>query len=253
MIDHPQVEDRRGRVDHDPAGREPPAVRTDAREGLSLKRVGAVVASRFLVMALLLTAVGVVLTYFGPFASIRGWDLSVNQSLADSRSARYRELASFVSRCGDTLPIVVFGALVAAGCALPRRWRAAAFVPLALVIEVSTFGAVNHLVRRPRPDVETVGSVPSTFSYPSGHVAATLVCWFGLALLLRISGHFRLAGIVAVVAGVATALMGWARVYLGMHHVLDVAFGVLMGLGALSIAASALRLRGEHERATTRH
>ncbi len=220
-----------------------------------MKRVVAFVATRFVVMVICLAAVGVVLTHFRPFASVRSWDLSVNESLAASRAARYEDLASFLSRYRDTLPIVAFGAMIAAGCAWARRWRAAALVPLALLIEVSTFGAVNYLVRRPRPDVETIGSVPSTFSYPSGHVAATLVCWFGLALLLRVFGHLRLAGVLAMIAGVATVLMGWARVYLGMHHLLDVAFGVVMGFGSLYIAASSLHpLRGQHERETaTRH
>jgi membrane-associated phospholipid phosphatase len=33
--------------------------------------------------------------------------------------------------------------------------------------------------------------------------------------------------------------MVWARVYLGVHHLLDVVFGVAMGLGALHIARTA--------------
>ena len=104
----------------------------------SLKRIVAFVATRFAVMVLVLAALGAVLTYFGPLASLRSWDLSVNESFASSRSARYQDLASFVSRCGDTLPIVVFGAVISAGCVIARRWRSAALLPLALVIEVST-------------------------------------------------------------------------------------------------------------------
>ena len=193
-------------------------------------------------MVLVLVAIGALLTYLGPLAAVRDWDLSVNQTLSTSRSDRFERFASFVSRKGDTLPIIIFGAVVALGAGFARHWRSAALVPLALVIEVCTFGAVNYIVQRPRPDVETVGAVPSTFSYPSGHVAATLVCWLGLALLLRAHAHRTLAVATAAVAVVATAMMGWARVYLGMHHLLDVVFGVVMGLGSLFIAAAALEL-----------
>jgi undecaprenyl-diphosphatase len=193
-------------------------------------------------MVLLLVTVGAMLTYVELLQGVREWDHSVNEHLAASRSDRFEELATAVSRKGDTLPIIAFGAVVAIAFALARRWRSAMLVPLALLIEVTTFAAVNFIVRRPRPDVETVGSVPSTFSYPSGHVAATLVCWFGLALLCAVRAWEWPTRLVASAGIVATVLMGWARVYLGLHHVLDVVFGIAMGIASLSIAAGALQL-----------
>lgn len=186
-----------------------------------------------------LVLIGVGVTYASPTAELRRWDLSINEQLTASRSERFESIASVISRVGDTLPVIAFTALVAIGLALAHRWRAMAFIPVALLIEVSTFGAVNYLVRRPRPDVETVGSVPSTFSFPSGHIAATLVCWFGLALLLWGRAPRWVTSLVSAFAVVAVVAMGWARVYLGMHHVLDVVFGVAMGLGALHIAWTA--------------
>jgi undecaprenyl-diphosphatase len=117
-------------------------------------------------------------------------------------------------------------------------------VPLALLVEVAGFAAVNYIVQRPRPDIEPVGAVPSTFSYPSGHVAATLVCWFGLSWLLFRARWRVPAGLIAFVGAVAVGAMAWSRVYLGMHHVLDVIAGIALGIGALLIAAGALRPAG---------
>jgi undecaprenyl-diphosphatase len=204
------------------------------------RRVVAVVISRFVVMVGALVLVGLILTHANPTAELRRWDLTINEQLASNRSQRFESIASFVSRVGDTLPVIAFAAVVAMGLALAHRWRATAFIPVALLIEVSTFGAVNYIVRRPRPDVETVGSVPSTFSFPSGHVAATAVCWFGLALLLSGRAPRWVTSLVAAFATVAVVAMGWARVYLGVHHLLDVVFGVAMGLGALHIARTAV-------------
>ena len=195
---------------------------------------------RFLIMVTVLVAIGSLLTYFGPAAGIRDWDLSVNESLAASRSDRLESLATTISRSGDTLPIIAFALVIAIVLACARRWLAMAFIPLALLIEVSTFGAVNYIVRRPRPDVENVGKVPSTFSYPSGHVAATLVCWFGLAIVLLAYKRRRSANVAVVIGSVAVLAMAWSRVYLGMHHPLDVACGVVMGVGSLLVAARAL-------------
>ena len=207
-----------------------------------LRRAAAIVMARFLIMVTALVAIGLLLTYFGPAAGIRDWDLSINESLAASRSDRLESLATNISRSGDTLPIIAFALVIAIVLACARRWLAMALIPLGLLIEISTFGAVNYIVRRPRPDVENVGKVPSTFSYPSGHVAATLVCWFGLAIVLLVHKRRRSANVAVAIGSVAVLAMAWARVYLGMHHPLDVTCGVVMGAGSLLVAARAFCL-----------
>ena len=82
--------------------------------------------------------------------------------------------------------------------------------------------------------------MPSTFSFPSGHVAATVVCWIGAALLLAMFGRVRLARVVAAAGALMVVFVAWARVYLGMHYALDTALGMAMGGGALVIATRAL-------------
>jgi membrane-associated phospholipid phosphatase len=142
-----------------------------------------------------------------------------------------------VSRLGDTFGVIGLALVIGAGLAFARQWRILVVIPVALLIEVSTFAAVNYIVQRPRPDVPAVGSVPSTFSFPSGHVAATLVCWLGLAIVLQLFGHRRAACVVGGFAAFAAMAMAWARLYVGVHHPVDVIAGVLVGLASIGIAA----------------
>ena len=148
-------------------------------------------------MAVSLMVVGWALTYLPMLDGLHDWDASISEELADSRSSTFESIAVFFSRLADTPSILAFAAMISIVLALARKWRAMAFVPLALVIEIACFGAVNYAVQRPRPDVVKVGSVPSTFSFPSGHVAATVVCWIGAALLLATFGRHRVARVVA--------------------------------------------------------
>jgi undecaprenyl-diphosphatase len=171
------------------------------------------------------------------------WDESVNSWLADDRSDFLVRLAERFSELADTLPILGFMALVTIVLAIGRQWQAMLLVPLAMLVEISTFLAVNYAVGRPRPDVSKIGPIPGTYSFPSGHVAATFVCWFSAALLLYVYGRFGLSRVVSAVGALATVLTGWGRVYLGMHHTVDVVMGLLMGIAALTIAAKALHLR----------
>lgn len=185
---------------------------------------------------------GLILTYAPPLGFVRSWELSLSEELAEMRSEQLTSIGTFASQAGDSLGVIVTALAVTVGQAVARRWRSAAFIPIALVVEVTVFLAVNQIVRRPRPDVDHVGSLPSTFSFPSGHVAATMVCWLGVAWLLHCAGHRRWTIVMAVAGAVVTVTMGWARLYLGMHHLLDIVFGIAMGAGALSTSARALRL-----------
>ncbi len=175
--------------------------------------------------------------------AIDRWDESVSRRLTGDRSVEATEFAQFVSQAGDTRPVLVLMGVITVLVALGGQWRPVVFVPLAMLAEISTFLAINYIVGRPRPAVDKIGPIPSTFSFPSGHVAATLVCWTGAALLLCTYRHRLLAPVAMGIAVFVTAAMGWARVYLGMHHVLDVVAGLLMGIWALAITVWALGMR----------
>lgn len=199
-----------------------------------------------------LIVLGAALTYLPILEGLRDWDASISEELANSRSNTFESTAVFFSRLADTFAILGFVAIITLVLALARKWRAMVFVPLALLIEFTCFLAVNYSVQRPRPDVIKVGSVPSTFSFPSGHVAATMVCWIGAALLLAMFGRSHLARGVAGIGMLMVVMVAWARVYLGMHHTLDTAFGAVMGGAALAIAARALWPRGLDDSSHTR-
>jgi membrane-associated phospholipid phosphatase len=208
--------------------------------GQSPRQCARAAARGFVLLAAVSIAIGLMVTYLGMLEPLRTWDVSVNERLADGRSANLDSVAGVISRLGDTFGIIGLVVVISAGLAFARQFMLLALVPLALLIEVVTFLTVNYVVQRPRPGVPPVGSVPSTFSFPSGHVAATLACWLGLAVVLHTFGHRRTAIVVACFAALAAIAMAWARLYEGMHHPTDVVAGVAVGLASTAIAARAV-------------
>jgi undecaprenyl-diphosphatase len=86
-------------------------------------------------------------------------------------------------------------------------------------------------------------STPSTGSFPSGHAAATLALWVGLAIIISTDARRRLVSVVAWIVAVLLALtVAFARAYRGMHHVTDVVAGLALGAAALAIALLAARV-----------
>ncbi|HEX3088375.1 MAG TPA: phosphatase PAP2 family protein, partial [Ilumatobacteraceae bacterium] len=161
-----------------------------------------------------LTIVGLFVTETSLTSGTRRWDESVNTWLAEHRAGQFVSIAQWFTKLADTKSILGIMLLITIVLAVFRQWRAMLLVPLAMMIEITTFLAVNYLVGRPRPDVSKIGPIPGTYSFPSGHVAATFVCWFGPVLLLYAFGHFDLSRLLSAVASVVTVLTGWGRVYL---------------------------------------
>jgi len=142
----------------------------------------------------------------------------------------------------NTVPVVVGAALVVGFLSLRRRFAEAAFLVLALVLEITVFLSVTFIVARPRPAVHRLNSTPSTSSFPSGHTAAATVLFVGIAVIVACCTRNRLARIGSALLAVAiAAAVGFARVYRGLHHPTDVIVGFLFGLACLAVAALAVR------------
>lgn len=123
-----------------------------------------------------------------------------------------------------------------------RQWHEAVVLSGSLVLESTTFVLMSWIVGRDRPDVVQLDAIPPTGAFPSGHTAAAVAFWGALAYIVWRHTSHRLAryasSLLAVVIPIAVA---WARMYRGMHHVTDVAFGVVVGAVALAATIHAVR------------
>ena len=79
--------------------------------------------------------------------------------------------------------------------------------------------------------------MPSTSSFPSGHVAAGVVLYGGLVVIAAsITESKAVARVAAIPAVVVVGYVASARVYEGVHHPTDVIGGAVLGVGALFVA-----------------
>jgi membrane-associated phospholipid phosphatase len=187
-----------------------------------------------------------------PVHAIGHSDEAVNIWLAQHRTGSLNEASDIGSSIGDVpvLPIVV--ALVVIVAAIRRHWRIAGLVLGAILVEVATYRVTSLIVHRERPQVPRMDHLPVNQSYPSGHVAASVVVYIGLALLL--SQHVRSRALLIAAWALAIALplvVALSRMYRGMHHPIDATAGALIGLASLAIALCAARVAGDVARRRT--
>ena len=180
-----------------------------------------------------------------PISGIGTPDEHVNTWLAAHRTPgrTHASLIGSIVAGGVVLPIIV-GA-IALVCVALKKWRIAAFVVFALAVESATYRATTLVVHSHRPRVLRLEHLPVNASYPSGHTAASLAVYGGLVLLLTsrfTNTAFRVLAWTFVLAMVT--FVASSRMYRGMHHPLDVAGGLLVGIAALIVVVFACRTAG---------
>jgi len=130
-----------------------------------------------------------------------------------------------ISRSGDWGMIWLFVCFVLLYWRQYRRTLELCLFALLLTTVLSE-GLLKRIFRRPRPYV-THGPVhmsiplPTSFSFPSGHMASSVAC---ARILISINLW------IGIPAFIYAGLMGVSRVYLKAHYVTDVVAGGVIGL-----------------------
>ena len=142
----------------------------------------------FLAIAAASIALGLLLTeVLLPHAGLASADERFVRSLTDSRSSGLMDASLIGSMIagGVVLPIVAGVTALAAG--LTRQWRVVGFLVFALALEAAVYRATTLAVHRERPDVHRLEGLPADASYSSGHTAAAIAVYGGIALLVDLA------------------------------------------------------------------
>jgi membrane-associated phospholipid phosphatase len=201
-------------------------------------------AARLLLAWTLLVAVvllvGAALT--GPLAGTVGVaDNDFERSLAAHRSAGLSGAAQGASLLGETTTqLALVPVLLLVVWWWLRKARPVVFLAVVAAGELSAYLLTVSIVSRPRPPVPLLDAgLEPLHSYPSGHVAAAMATYGGMAVLCWTfgTGPWRRLSTVLLVAPPAVAV---ARLYLGVHHPTDVLVSLVFMAAWLAVAAAVL-------------
>ena len=133
---------------------------------------------------------------------------------------------TFLAQGQVTIPLLIF----IGGLLIYRHESAAALV---LVMNLSGSWLLNGIFksffRRQRPDLWASPDRPMDYSYPSGH-SMSAISFYGL-LAIYFTRFFAIPiPATAAIASLISLLVGFSRVYLGVHWPTDVLSGWLAGL-----------------------
>jgi undecaprenyl-diphosphatase len=155
-------------------------------------------------------------------------DQGILAALHQHTSPFLDQAAWFISLLGSEILAVLFFVTVA-WLLWQRRYGAAISLSIVVVGAMILNDLLKLLIRRPRP-AEVITSLPGqVWSFPSGHAMVSLAFYGFLAYLgweiLR--GVWRVLWVASMV--LLVLLIGWSRIYLGVHYFTDVVAGYVAG------------------------
>jgi membrane-associated phospholipid phosphatase len=229
-----------------------PGVIEGARPRTGVAVVGLVLAAFVLVEAVIL-GLGWLVTRVLAHSWVHRDELAFERDVVTHRTPFWNTVTSFGTLLGGTEVVL---AMTAVGCLLlflrGHGPRLPAFLAVAVAGETTLFLLASLVIDRLRPGIPHLDGAPPTSSFPSGHTAATVALWCGLAFGLARThpGHpLRLLSWLLAIALPGFVL--FSRLYRGMHWPTDVAASVVFTLLWLLLLRSVLLPPGVSDRAAT--
>jgi len=169
------------------------------------------------------------------------WDAGTIDWLVAHRTPAMNTATHIGSSIADTYTAIAVTVVVV----LLLRWRVGRWfeswvVVTAIAGELLVFVAITATVHRARPAVERLDPAPPTSSFPSGHTAAAIALYGCVAILLLVLWPGVASRLAACVLFAIPVVVGFSRLYRGMHFPSDVLFGAIGGALWLTVVMTTL-------------
>ncbi|MGZ5120186.1 MAG: phosphatase PAP2 family protein [Burkholderiales bacterium] len=193
----------------------------------------------FIAAACLFALIAYNVVHAGPLVDL---DARVASWLHAHGTPTLTQVMLFVSHAHDPVFIDAYSFVVAIMLARQREWSwivgLAAAAPGGLLLN----GLIKRLLERARPSFDDPLLTLTTYSFPSGHTAGAMLFYGTLsAYLLSRTHSSRVRNASLALWFSMVIIVGFSRMYLGVHYLSDVLGGAAWSLAWLTLCLIGVR------------
>lgn len=142
----------------------------------------------------------------------------------------FEEMMRDFTSLGGTGVLVLVVTIVTGYLALLRRYKKVVVLLTAVLGGMLLSLLLKDIFGRPRPDLILEGSYAYNASFPSGHALVSATTYLTLGgLVAQLQSRFRMRAFVLFASILITGIVGFSRLYLGVHWPSDVLAGWTIG------------------------
>ena len=175
--------------------------------------------------------------------ALTNFDTSALDWISAHSTSAGRAIARGVSGMGAPRVIASFGLIGVILFAIRRQWLFLEGWIIALIGGEALNAFLKRLIQRPRP-LHSAILTSQSWSFPSGHAMESLIAYGMVAYVFFVLGSWshRRRVDIALAATLLILLIGWSRIYLGVHYFSDVIGGYAAGLIWLAACISGMEV-----------
>jgi undecaprenyl-diphosphatase len=168
------------------------------------------------------------------------WDVPLLMWIHQGAKPQIDFLASALTQSSDVLSITILFVLTAAILVFQQRWRSLSFFTVAILGTGIINRVAKLLLQRVRPHLWQSPAPEFDYGFPSGHAMISMAFVVALVILSPRKRRWW-----AIIGGAVYVLMiGWTRLYLGVHYPSDIAAGWLAAIAWVVSLGLLFRLIG---------
>jgi undecaprenyl-diphosphatase len=169
------------------------------------------------------------------------FDNSIEVAIASLRTPGLTNFFSAITHLADVLVVFVVLVLALAAFVMSKRFTFAWALLIAVAGSTITTAILKVVVERARPSDVVALVTEDSYSFPSGHATAVVALYgFLLYACYKMFPQWWARALSVLAGAVIILLVGFSRVYLGVHYPTDVLAGYLVGALWVYIAISLL-------------
>lgn len=192
------------------------------------------------IFLILLIAIIVVISYGVIFYDVLWIDTVVANFVDDIRCDKLDFFMKFITSFGNTTTIIILLSVVLwLLVKMVRNKKLAMFFLSSVALDVLINQGIKFLIRRERP-VNSLIYVGG-FSFPSGHAMVSMAFYgFLIYIFYKLINNKKLKWGLISLCSLLILLIGFSRIYLGVHYFSDVVVGFSISLLYLYVVCSLL-------------